>query len=114
MLKLGSISKNRSLRIKLPEHWHSKILEFTSSIQFPYNFILESVEKNKDHNEVYYIFHSKKNQKLVLTEHVLKYFFGKTVEDSNVGLCFSEYLQLKVLHQASLLLPVSGHLCLRL
>ena len=68
MLKLGSISKNRSLRIKLPEHWHSKILEFTSSIQFPYNFILESVEKNKDHNEVYYIFHSKKNQKLVLTE----------------------------------------------
>jgi len=47
MLKLSAIKPKRPIRIKLPENWHSKILEFTSNIQFPYNFTLEAVEKNQ-------------------------------------------------------------------
>lgn len=95
MFKLSGNPFERNLRIKLPETWHSKILEFSSSAQFPYNFIIEAVEKSTDTNEVYYIFHSKKGKKLVITEPVLKYLLAKTVEDSNVGLSFTEYLPLE-------------------
>lgn len=92
MLKLRKIKTSHPIRIKLPEKWHSKILEFTSNIQFPYNFTLEAIENDLEHNEVYYIFHSKKNKKLALTQPVFQYFFADSVTDSNVGVSFSEYL----------------------
>lgn len=95
MFKLGPLTINNNLRIKLPEPWHEKILEFTSSAQFPYNFILERIERNSLNDEVYYIFKSKKDRILVLTEPVLKYFFAEKVPSSNNGFSFKDYLPIE-------------------
>ena len=95
MLKISPISKKRNLRIKLPEAWHEIILEFTSSAKFPYNFVLERIEENPLNHEIYYIFKSKKDRRLALSEPVLQYFFGEKVKSSNEGLSFKNYLPIE-------------------
>ena len=97
MLRLTPVSIPHNFRLKLPEAWHAKILDFTSSAQFPINFIYEGKRKNTTKNEVFFIFRSKSksNKKLALTEPVLQYFLAEKEPSSNEGLSFKEYLPIE-------------------
>ena len=95
MLQVKRNNSRHKLRLKLPENWHSTILNFTSITKFPYHFSLESVEKSSNQVETYYIFKSKNDKALVLTEPVVNYFFAEKVENSNKGLSFKEFLPLE-------------------
>lgn len=100
MLKLNNDALKVGMRIVLPEDWHNEILEFSKSINYPYEFIIEEIVKDKDIKETYYICKADKKEngktiKLALAEYVAKYLSAQEVPDLNIGLSFKEYLPLE-------------------
>ena len=99
MLKISNNPLKKGLRLRLPEAWHGKILEFTQKQSCPYDFYVEEIVKDKKKKEVFYICRADKkeqeNSKIALTEHVIRYLFAEEVVDSNIGLSFKEYLPLE-------------------
>lgn len=89
-----------SMRIVLPESWHDKVLCFGRLTNFPYEFTIEEIVKDKATKETYYICKSEKKasgkiSKIALTEYTAQYLFAQEVPDSNMGLSFKEYLPLE-------------------
>ena len=100
MLKISNGSLKIGMRISLPEEWHEKILQFSQEKDFPYEFFIEEIIKDKEKKEVYYICRSEKKetgkmQRLVFTEFVIRYLSAEEVPDLNIGLSFKEYLPLE-------------------
>lgn len=100
MLKVTSNKIKEGIRIVLPEEWHDKVLSFAKKESFPYEFIVEEIEKDKATKETYYICKSEKKSggkaiKIALTEYSIKYLLAQEVPDLNIGLSFKEYLPLE-------------------
>lgn len=100
MLKVNGSKIKEGIRIVLPEEWHDKILIFSKKETYPYEFILEEIEKDKETKETYYICKSEKKSggksiKIALTECTIKYLLSQEVPDLNIGLSFKEYLPLE-------------------
>ena len=84
------------MRIKLPEKWHKKILDFLGVTFFPYDFIIDRIEKNKEQKKIYCICRTENKTDriydIILMEFAAKYILGVEEEDQNVGLSFADYL----------------------
>lgn len=98
MLKIGNNVKIET-RVVLPENWHEKIIKFAKVKDFPYEFTIEEIKKNKNIKETYYICKSIKKDKekvvrLAFSEYAIKYLFAQEVADLNIGLSFKEFLPL--------------------
>lgn len=98
MLKLKDTLK-KGVRIRLPEEWHEKILDFSKATNSPYEYVIEQIVKDKESKETFCICkaekRSDKNNRIILTEYVVKYLLAEEVKDSNIGLSFKDYLPIE-------------------
>lgn len=100
MLKINNNKIKEGMRIVLPEEWHEKVLKFSKKETYPYEFILEEIEKDKETKETYYMCKAEKKSggkfaKIALTEYAIRYLLAQEVPDLNIGLSFKEYLPLE-------------------
>lgn len=95
MIKLCEKVK-KGTRISLPQEWQDKIINYCDGNICPNEFEVEIIVNDKKIKETYYVCKSVKksvkNNRIVLTENIIKYLLSEEVEDSNVGLSFKEYL----------------------
>lgn len=98
MIKLCNSIK-KGIRIRIPEEWHEKIVAFCNQSICPYEFEIEDIVKDKTTKETFYICKAEKknckNNRIILTEYVVKYLLSEEVTDSNVGLSFKEFLPME-------------------
>jgi len=95
MISIGNISISVGTIIKLPKDWLNRIFYFTRSVSFEESFIISSIVEEKFQNETFYVCTSldtNSTEKIILTKYAVLYILGSKIQDSNVGLYFSEYL----------------------
>lgn len=83
-------------QIRLPKDWQEKITEILKIQDFPSEFSMLGKLTSPKLGGTLYIFESqlkeKKNYKIALSNHVVKYLFGTEVPDTNIGFSFKECL----------------------
>ena len=100
MLKVTNTEVKPGTRIILFEEWHEKVLNFSHLSNFPYEFFIDEIIKDKNTKQTYYICKSAtgknaKTYKIALTHNVINYLFAQEVPDLNIGLNFKEFLPME-------------------
>ena len=97
MLKIDNSLMKKGTKIRLPETWHDKVVRFNQDSNFPYEFFIEEIVREK--KETYCICKAEKksckNNKLILSEDAISYLLADEVADQNIGLSFKEYLPME-------------------
>ena len=91
MLKINNNPLKKRTPIRLPEDWHSKILEFSKKEKYPYEFFITDIVKKDRRTYCSCSAEKQKDNKILLTDSAVRYLLAEEMKDSNEGLSFKEY-----------------------